>query len=340
MIHKKKVIAFVLSVCCMCLALGGPALADQTKDKPLILTLATATNGGTFYHMGLAMAKLWNDRLESKSIYCKVIDTAGSKQNLEMLGNEAQLAIIQGMFGKMAWRGLGPYKDAPKTNLRAICMLWPNVEHFVIDGGKVKSGTPLDIKGLSFVLGKQNSGTTQSGLEIMKGLGLTINDIKPLYMGYEDAANAFKSGKAQGANLGSGPPSAAVTDIFKAGKHKPVILQFSEAQIAAINNNTFYPGFRYVIPADTYPGQKKDVHTIAQPNLLVCDASLPEQVVHDLLRVLMTHEYYLTGAHPMGRHICLNNALRGLPLPLHKGALRYYQEQGLILPQSQRAQAK
>ena len=340
MTRKKSVISFVLAACCLCLALGGPARAGQTKDKPLILTLATATKGGTFYPLGLAMAKLWNDRLENKSIYCKVVDTAGSKQSLEMLGNEAQLAVIQGMFGKMAWRGLGPYKEASKRNLRAVCMLWPNVEHFVIDGGKVKSGTPLDIKGLSFVLGGKNSGTAQSGLEIMKGLGLTIGDIKPLYMGYEDAAEAFTVGKAQGANLASGPPNEAVTDIFKAGKHKPVILQFSEAQLAAINNNTFYPGFRYVIPPDTYPGQKKAVHTIAQPNLLVCDASLAEQVVHDLLRVLMTHEYYLAGAHPMGRHIGLNNALRGLPMPLHKGALRYYQEQGLILPQSQRAQAK
>lgn len=339
MMFKRLTVIYALCVIALCLVFSGITVAGQ-KGKNTLLTLATATKGGTFYPMGLAMAKLWNDRLEKQNIYCKVIDTAGSKQNLEMLSIDAQLAIIQGMFGKMAWHGLGPYKDAPKLNLRAVCMLWPNVEHFVINGGKVESGTPLDIKGLKFVLGKKDSGTARSGLEIMKGLGLTPEDVKPAYMGLGEAAKAFINGQVQGANLGSGPPNQAVTEIFKAGKNKPVILQFSEAQLAAINKNTFYPGFRYVILPSTYPGQEKAVHTIAQPNILVCDVNVPDKVVYGLVKVLMTHDYYLKQAHPMGRYIGLRNALRGLPMPLHKGALRYYQEQGIIMPQTQQAEAR
>lgn len=339
MFRMRPIVLLAIFAVITALACPVGALA-QDKPKPRILTLATATKGGTFYPMGQAMAKLWNDRLEKLNIYCKVMETGGSRQNLGLMGDKAQLAIIQGMFAKMAWQGLSLYQDDQKRNLRALCMLWPNVEHFVIAGDKVKSGTPLDIKGAKFVLGKENSGSALSALEIMRGLGLTEADITPLYIGYGQAADAFIKGKAQGANLPSGPPCAAVIKIFESAKHKPVILQFSEAQLAAINHTTFYPAFRYVLPAGTYPGQDKDVHTIAQPTLLVCDASLPADIAYGMVKVLMTHEWYLKQAHPMGRFIGLNNALRGLPVPLHNGAMRYYQEQGIILPQSHRAQAE
>ena len=43
-----------------------------------------------------------------------------------------------------------------------------------------------------------------------------------------------------------------------------------------------------------------------------------------------TTQTLLTHGHPRGREIRLDNALRGLAIPLHEGATRYYRDVGML----------
>jgi len=108
--------------------------AQAAKKKLTSLIIATATTGGTYYPIGVGMASLWSIRLADKhGIQVQAITSAGSGENINMLkGKEVELVILQGLFGKMAWNGIGMYKGKPDKELRTITMLWPNVEHFVI----------------------------------------------------------------------------------------------------------------------------------------------------------------------------------------------------------------
>ena len=325
------VLLFVLTV--IAFPTGASA---KGKKKTISLVIATATTGGTYYPMGVGMASLWTIRLVKKhGIQVQAITSAGSGENVNMLrGKEVELAILQGLFGKMAWNGIGIYKGKPYKELRAITMLWPNVEHFVIFKSKVKTGTVTDIKGLRFSIGRAGSGTERSGLTIMKGLGMSIKDIKPEYLGYFESAKAMKDRRIEGANLCAGPPVAAVTDIFATLSGEVVILEFTDEQLERINKNTAYPGFRYIIPANTYPGQTKPVRSIAQPNFLAVRADVDPNVVYLLTKTLFENPDYLKNVHKMGAFITLKNALSGLPAPLHPGAYRFYKEKGLKIPKN------
>lgn len=60
--------------------------------------------------------------------------------------------------------------------------------------------------------------------------------------------------------------------------------------------------------------------------------NLPEEEVYDITRALW-HEKtrrLLDSGHPKGRLIRIETALKGLGVPLHPGAARYYRERGLI----------
>ena len=308
--------------------------SDAAEKKTTSLIIATATTGGTYYPMGVGMASLWTIRLVKKhGIQVQAITSAGSGENVNMLrGKEVDLAILQGLFGKMAWNGIGIYKGKAYKELRSITMLWPNVEHFVIFKSKVKTGTVTDIKGLRFSIGRAGSGTERSGLTIMRGLGMSIKDIKPEYLGYFESAKAMKDRRIDGANLCAGPPVAAVTDIFAVLGKEVVILEFTDQQLKQINSRTAYPGFRYIIPANTYPHQDKPVRSIAQPNFLAVRANLDEEVIYLLTKTLFENPGYLKNVHKMGAFIRLENALSGLPAPLHPGAYKYYKEKGLSIP--------
>jgi uncharacterized protein len=318
----------------LCLLAGASPMTAYSADKTSNLIISTATTGGTYYPIGVGMASLWSIKLAKEhGIQVQPITSAGSGENINMLRNkEVDLAILQGLFGKSAWKGLGTYKDKPLKTLRSITMLWPNVEHFVVRSDKVKSGTVNDIKGLRFSIGRAGSGTERSGLTIMSALGLDREDVDGVYLGYFESSSAMKDKRLDGANIPAGPPVAAITDLFASPGLDVTILEFTDEQLKAINEKTAYPGYRYVVKAGTYPGQDKDVATIAQPNLLGVREDVPEDVVYQLTKTLFENPGFLKQVHKMGEWITLENALSGLPAPLHPGALKFYKEKGLEIP--------
>jgi len=304
--------------------------------KPIELVLATATTGGTYYPVGVALSTLWSIKLRAEkpaAIKVNPITSAGSGENVNMLkGNEVEMAILQGLFGKMAWNGTDVYKGKPMKELRTITMLWPNVEHFVIFQDKVKSGTITDIKGLRFSIGRAGSGTERSGLTIMSGVGMGRDDVHAEYLGYFESSKAMKDKRIDGANLCAGPPVAAVTDLFATPGMKVRILEFTDEQLEEINEKTSYPGYRYIIPANSYPGQKKLVKTIAQPNFLGIRADVDAAIVYKMTKTIYENLPYLYNIHQATKHMNLDSAISGLPAPLHPGALKYYKEVGMKIP--------
>ena len=333
-IGLKLVALAVIAAFAMVLPAGQVSAA-----KPVELVLATATTGGTYYPVGVALSTLWSIKLRREKpapIKVNPITSAGSGENINMLkGKEVEMAILQGLFGKMAWNGTAIYKGKPMKELRSITLLWPNVEHFVIVQDKVKTGTITDIKGLRFSIGRAGSGTERSGLTIMSGLGMGRDDVKAEYLGYFESSKAMKDKKIKGANLCAGPPVAAVTDLFATPGMKVQILEFTDEQLKLINSKTPYPAFRYFIPANTYPGQKKQIRTIAQPNFLGIRADVDPAIVYTLTKTIYENLPYLYAIHKATKFMKLELATSGLPCPLHPGALKYYREVGgVMIPDS------
>jgi len=329
-----KLIALAIISTFLMISPSGSAWAA----KPVEMVLATATTGGTYYPVGVALSTLWSIKLRKDKPVIKVnpITSAGSGENINMLrGKEVEMAILQGLFGKMAWNGTHVYKGKPMKDLRSITLLWPNVEHFVIYQDKVKTGTITDIKGLKFSIGRAGSGTERSGLTIMSGVGLGRDDVKGEYLGYFESSKAMKDKRIQGANLCAGPPVAAVTELFATPGMKVKILEFTNEQLKAINSKTAYPGFKYLIPANTYPGQKKQINTIAQPNFLGIRADVDADLVYKLTKTIYENLPYLYAIHKATKFMKLELATSGLPCPLHPGALKYYREiGGVMIPDS------
>jgi len=303
--------------------------------KPVELVLATATTGGTYYPVGVALSTLWSLKLRNEkpaAIKVNPITSAGSGENINMLkAKEVEMAILQGLFGKMAWNGTDVYEGKSMKELRSVTLLWPNVEHFVIYQDKVKTGTITDIKGLKFSIGRAGSGTERSGLTIMSGIGMGRDDVKAEYLGYFESSKAMKDKRIEGANLCAGPPVAAVTDLFATPGMKVQILEFTDEQLNAINEKTAYPGFKYKIAANIYPGQKKEIMTIAQPNFLGVRADVDAEIIYKLTKTIYENLPYLYAIHQATSFMKLELATSGLPAPLHPGALKYYREVGGVM---------
>ena len=318
-------------------ALGvAAALAAPVQAEEADYILATASTGGTYYPVGVALATLAKVKLQpSEGIGMSAINSAGSGENVRLLREgEAQFAILQGLFGYYAATGTGPV-EAPEENLRSVSMLWQNVEHFIIDNGSVDTGTVSDLvalKGEGMGLGAQNSGTIGSNEALLAGLGIDINtDYELMYGGYGPSAEALQNGQIKGVSIPAGVPVGAISQLMASAGDSVTILSVTDEQVAQLDGGRelWTP---FTIPAGTYPGQDADIATIAQPNFLATTAEVSEENVYLITKTIYENLPFLQAIHPATKAMAIEKAVAGLPLPLHPGALRYYEEVGVEIP--------
>jgi uncharacterized protein len=326
---KQLVLWFLTAVFCI-------SCSDElSSNRPYILT--TATTGGAYYPIGVAIATITKSQLQDEhNISLSAISSAGSLENIKLLrDNQAQFALLQGVFAAWGWNGEGPV-SRPQTELRSVGAMWQNVEHFVLMTNLVQNGTISDLGNLTgqrYVLGARNSGAEQTGRYILEEIGIDYERAMTMaYMGYGGAANAIQDGNVVGMNVPAGAPVSAITQAFAQMGNRLTLLNFTDDELAAINRRYNLWDW-YDLPPGTYPNQDTLVRSVGSPNVLAVRADVPDEVVYQVTRVIWENLAALQDIHSATRDMHLDIALKGLGAPLHPGAMRYYREKGLEIPQ-------
>jgi len=330
--HTLRATAGALALAGSLAVAGGATAQDDTN-----YILSTASTGGTYYPVGVALSTLTKVKLQpDHGIGMSAINSAGSGENVRLLReDEAQFAILQGLFGFYARSGTGPI-DEPQENLRAVTMLWQNVEHFVVGNDHVQDGTLtdlVDMKGEAMAMGRRNSGTIGSNRTLLEGFGIDIDeDYDLLYAGYTPSAEALQNGQVAGVGVPGGPPVGAISQLLAAAGDSFTVLDVTDEELETADGDKGL-WTRYVIEAGTYPNQAADIRTIAQPNFLAVRDDVPEEHVYLFTKTVFENLPFLQAIHPATNAMSLEAALAGLPFPLHPGAARYFEEAGLDIPE-------
>lgn len=316
---KKGLVLALAVVFILSMALIGCA---QQKTN---LILATGGTSGTYYPYGGAIAQIFNSKIENMNVTAQA--TGASVENLKLIGSkEAELAIVQNDMTDYAYKGLETFKDKKIENVRAIATLYPEVIQIV---ASVDSGinTVADIKGKKFSVGAPGSGVEANARQILEVLKMTYNDFTPNYLSFSESADSFKDKHIDGFLFTSGIPNAAIQDITATSELKfvsipdDIIKQLIEK----------YPFFTaYTIPAGTYKGQAEDVKTVAVNATLVVGSEVPEQVVYNITKALFENQAELAAANAKGKLLSLESAVKGISVPYHPGAEKYFKEKGAL----------
>lgn len=284
------------------------------------LRIATATRAGVYYPVGEAMATLWGRQiLDNKPA---VLLTAGSPENIQLLlKREAEVAFAQS--GVVYAAATKPGSSLRET-MRGLTHLYPNVMQMVVRSDSAITD-PSGLRGKRFVPGAVGSATLINAEELLALYGLTLADMKVQHMGYGEAAAALVEGRVDAALIAGGLPTEAVTSMLEAGEARLLPLE----PPAVVRRYPWY--YPYTIPRGTYPGQEGDVRTVAVANILIARADMEEELAYQLVRSLYEGRAELLRAHPAAE-LKIDHALRGITgvLPLHPGAVRYFQEVGVL----------
>jgi len=310
----------------------APTLAQENNGEAQRRhLLSTATTGGAFHQGGVSLSALVKIKLLPKQqIDLVTSNSSGSLENIARLRDGASdFAIVQALLGQHARSGTGLAADLGRqNNLRAVMMLWPNVEHFIVKKDLVTSGTIADfltLKGREISLGRERS-AIESNRVLLGNLGLDIErDIDQVPLSFRPSVTAFRRGEIDGLSLPTSTPVPAFIDLMNQLGPDATILSWTEEQRRQADGGLGLWS-SLTLPANTYPGQTKPIETIAQPNFLAVRADVDEEVVYAITKAIFENLPFLKRLHEPFRFLTPETAVANLPVPLHPGALRYYEE--------------
>ncbi len=297
------------------------ALASLGAQDRVFVNIGTGGTAGTYYPLGGAMAELISKAYPY--INATAVSTGASVANVnKLVEGEFQLVMVQNDVTYYAFNGTEMFKDNAKPNLRGMGTLYgETIQIVTVSSSKVKSLN--DLRGKRIAVGAAGSGTEVNCRQILEALGLSYKDVSPQYLNFAEAANGLRDGNVDVAVVTAGVPTAAIRDV--ASQKDVVILPVSnDLARKLIAKYPFYT--KFLIPKDTYPKQGSDVQTLAVKAMLLVDASADDQLVYDMTKAIFTGTERLAMAHAQGANIKKASAQDGMPIPLHPGAKKFFEE--------------
>lgn len=308
------------------LAIAASALSVGVKAQAQeFVSILTGGTGGVYYPIGVSLAGIYSKNI--KGMQATAQATKGSVENLQRLGkNDAEVAITLGDSLSFAWNG-NPEVGFPQPvkNLRGVAVLYANVIQIVAskDSG-IKSLS--DLKGKRMSVGAPRSGTELNTRAVLAAAGIDYKDLgKVEYLDFNQSVELIKNRQLDVTLQSVGLGNAALRDL--ANSVDIVVVPVSAAEAAKIPDKAYQPT---VVPANTYKGQTEPVPTVEVANILVTTDKVPAETVYQMTKLMFENLDTLIAAHASAKSIKLETALKGMPIPLHPGAEKYYREKGVL----------
>ena len=302
-----------------------------TFVTPFKIRIFTGGTGGVYYPLGSAMAELMN-RYSGGVITATAVTSGASVSNARALGaGDAEFALIQNDIAYYATAGIYMFNGSAVTNIRGVVSLYPEYIHIIV---RADSGIK-DLYGLTgkrVAVGAPGSGAAVEAEILLRGAGIW-DKLTPQYLDYNQAAEALKLGQVDGIVICTGIGTSAVVQLGTTTPIKLLSIPSDVAQKLMQQYKFFVPG---VIPAGAYPGQTEAAETLAVMAIVVARSDIPEGVVYKFLEVMFDHLDELKKAHARAGDISLENALKGMSVPLHPGAIKFYESKGISVPKDLR----
>jgi len=311
----------VFGVCVTVLFLMGAVASGYAADN---LVLATGGTAGTYYPFGGAMAKIWNSKIKDMNVTAQT--SGASAENVRLINKkEVELALVQSDTLDFAFNATEAFKE-PLKGMSTIAVLYPEIIQVVVAAaGPIKS--IADLKGKKVGVGAPGSGTEANFRQLLDAYGMKKEDVNAQFLSFSESAEAYKDKHIDAFIVTAGIPNAGIMDV--ATQNEIRILNIPADVAAKLTQK--YPFLAAVkVPANTYKGQTAEVSTVAVNAVLIAGNSLSEAMVYNLTKALFEYQADLASAHAKGKELSLQYAVKGVSIPFHPGAVKYYKEKGLM----------
>lgn len=320
----------VLTIVSACDDGGGgdeEAEADfEERDYPSTVTIGTASQGGTYYIWGGGLASLLEQQLDITS---NVEVTGGPVHNIQLLdADDVQLGMVtegplyEGYYAEGEWaedeyndiRVIFPMYDTPFN--------WFSLESTGVTSIDEHEGERVGVGPAGGTPGTYNP-------IIYDALGIETGD--QVAAGASDMVSQMLDGQLDHIGFSAGIPISAVVEAETQANINIYGIE-GENRETVMEELPYFQEF--VIPEDTYDTQEGPIETIAQFNYGVVQKETNTEFVYDLVKAYHENIDHMIDTHSSAQEAedpetILNNT----EYPMHPGAIQYYEEIGIELPE-------
>lgn len=288
------------------------------------INILTGGTSGVYYPLGVGLSKIYGEKIKGSKV--QVQATKASVENLNLIqSGKGEIAFVLGDSVKYGWEGNEEAGFASKLdNLRGIAGIYPNFVHIVAaKGSNIK--TIADLKGKKVSVGAPKSGTELQARAILKAAGMSYKDLGSVdYSPFGQSVELIKNRQLDATIQSAGLGVSSIKDL--ANSVDIVVVEIPESLIAKLGA----PYVSATIPAGTYKGADSDVKTAGIVNFLITSKKVSTDTVYQMTKNIFENLPELVATHAAAKNIDIKTALTGMPVPLHPGAKKYYQEKGLV----------
>ncbi|MDG9703427.1 TAXI family TRAP transporter solute-binding subunit [Streptomyces sp. DH37] len=292
---------------------GGPA-----PSGPVSFT--TGARGGVYERYGELLKQQLGRDLPGVEV--DLMPSQGSVQNIErLISGEASFTIA-------AADAVAAYVNSGREGadrLRACARLYDDYIQLVVPAGSpVRSAE--DLEGLRVGLGQPRSGVNLIAGRLLKAAGLDPDeDVRPVLEGIDRMPELLVRGELDAFFWSGGLPTGAIQELAEATEIRLVPLGDLVPTLHAQEPRT--RSYRAALmPSDAYPPVQdgKAVETIAVANLLVTTDDTDAALTEGITRSVINSRDRIGREVHAAQKVDLRTAIYTHPLPLHRGAERYY----------------
>lgn len=300
------------------------AIAPLGANAEEFINILTGGTGGVYYPLGVAMSKIYADKIPGAKP--SVQSTKASVENLNLLqSGKGEVAFTLGDSLADAWKGNTEVGFKAKLDkLRTVAAIYPNyIQIAALKDANIK--TLADLKGKRLSVGAPKSGTELNARAILGGAGMKYSDLgKVEYLPFNESVELMKNRQLDATLISAGLGVSAIRDLC--ASVDCVIVEIPKSVVQKIGS----PYQSLPIPGGTYKGNDKDVDAAAVQNYLVTRSDLPEKEVYEMTKTIFDNLPGLQAAHSAAKDIKLDQAGKNPPVPLHPGAAKFYNEKGVL----------
>ncbi len=304
---------------------GAPAIAQEQ------LSIATGGTGGVYYPIGGGLAEIINNNVEGFSATAEV--TGASVENMGLISTgDADFAIALADTVYQAYTGTGKFEGQQIETIRAIGSLYANMVQIVAmaDSGITSID---DLKGKRVSVGAPGSGTEVNAQTILAANGINFEDFDAQRLNFNETADALKNGDIDAGFWSVGAPTSSILNLATTDAITVIALTSDQIGKAREMEAVMAP---LSLPGGIYAGMDDAVTTIGIPNVLVVSAEMDDDTVYAVTKAMFENIADLQAVHPAANETTVEFTMAATPVPLHPGALRYYEEIGAAIPDNLR----
>ena len=301
-------------------------------------SIGTGGPTGVYFQVGNAICKMvakiqsadhGRKKGTDKALRCSAPSTGGSTYNIgQIMEGELQFGVAQSDWQYHAYNGTNPDKVKPFDGLRAVFSAHPEPFHIIArKGSKIKDWNSL--KGKKVNIGNPGSGQRGTMDIVMAAKGWTKADFKlASELKGSEQSKALCDNKLDAMIYVVGHPSGAMKeatttcDSVLVNVDGPVIDKL-------VKDNPYY---KYTtIPGGMYRGNPNDIKTFGVAATFVTSSKVSEKVIYAVVKSVFENFETFKKLHPAFANLTKKDMINnGNSAPLHRGAIKYYKEAGLL----------